>query len=494
MYCNSICVVVGALVAIMSLGAVAREEASHDSDPVNGTSGLSILRSRLDVTDNMLILDYKSVNNTTHDVWICERANIHTSGSEVYMTPGDGTLFVRRLVNAPQEGGGAPIVGRYVRLPAGATRAEQMRLPVPVHARPVLVATHPSRQLEHAIRLVIDIEYSDEDLRPLTLRNTYWCLVNESLNRNDRVQIPRGAVDDAKVLRFEVDDLRVPYLEEPDLFGLFGYDNFLAGTRLDVAFHPSALEFFYPGANEKALLSREESAYLGSVQNVIIKDAKVLGALGQDIQKGEAVGAFIVKSPLAHITCYRHGEPITHVTMSDDTAFVVELGRVFEYRAGISSLSSLRMLLPQIEPFDARLRCARNLENLWWRLQLGSQPEQKSGENSSEKERLCSEPSQWCECIVRSLNERKTELLLKAFKCPSAGSGRCHYAMNPNCKPDSPGNMVLLFETMAGWNQHGGPELFTFDNHDPKGGCVLLNDGTVKFIRTQEELNTLRWK
>jgi hypothetical protein len=54
--------------------------------------------------------------------------------------------------------------------------------------------------------------------------------------------------------------------------------------------------------------------------------------------------------------------------------------------------------------------------------------------------------------------------------------------------------MVLLFETKAGWNQHGGPELFTFDNHDPKGGCVLLNDGTVKFIRTKEELHQLRWK
>jgi hypothetical protein len=28
-------------------------------------------------------------------------------------------------------------------------------------------------------------------------------------------------------------------------------------------------------------------------------------------------------------------------------------------------------------------------------------------------------------------------------------------------------------------------------NHDPKGGCVLLNDGTVKFIRTKEELQQL---
>ena len=83
----------------------------------------------------------------------------------------------------------------------------------------------------------------------------------------------------------------------------------------------------------------------------------------------------------------------------------------------------------------------------------------------------------------------------KPLICPSTSEGnKCNYAMNPDCKPDSPGDMVLLFETKAGWNQHGGPELFTFNNHDPRGGCVLLNDGTVKFIRTTEELQQLRWK
>ena len=66
--------------------------------------------------------------------------------------------------------------------------------------------------------------------------------------------------------------------------------------------------------------------------------------------------------------------------------------------------------------------------------------------------------------------------------------------MNTRCQVDSPGDVVLIFETKMGWNQHGGPELFTFDNHDPKGGCVLLNDGTVRFIRTEEELHALRWK
>ena len=68
------------------------------------------------------------------------------------------------------------------------------------------------------------------------------------------------------------------------------------------------------------------------------------------------------------------------------------------------------------------------------------------------------------------------------------------YAMNSNCREDSPKDMVFLFESRPGWNQHGGPELFTFDNHDPKGGLVLLNDGIVKFIRTEEELKQLRWK
>jgi hypothetical protein len=87
-----------------------------------------------------------------------------------------------------------------------------------------------------------------------------------------------------------------------------------------------------------------------------------------------------------------------------------------------------------------------------------------------------------------------TELINGVFMWPNIQEGCWHYATNRYCAPNSPPDTVLLFETKAGWNQHGGPELFTFDNHDPKGGCVLLNDGTVKFIRTEAELGALRWK
>jgi hypothetical protein len=107
--------------------------------------------------------------------------------------------------------------------------------------------------------------------------------------------------------------------------------------------------------------------------------------------------------------------------------------------------------------------------------------------------------AQWCDAVVGILRNTWApnaipESVMRSFTCPAAGEGRCHYAMNPDCRADSPPDTVLLFETEAGWNQHGGPELFTLDNHDPKGGLVLFNDGTVRFIRTEEELKALRWK
>jgi prepilin-type processing-associated H-X9-DG protein len=65
--------------------------------------------------------------------------------------------------------------------------------------------------------------------------------------------------------------------------------------------------------------------------------------------------------------------------------------------------------------------------------------------------------------------------------------------MNPNCEPNSPPDTVLLFETRSGWNQYGGPELLTFDNHQGKGANVLFNDGHFEFIRPKD-IGRLKWK
>lgn len=72
----------------------------------------------------------------------------------------------------------------------------------------------------------------------------------------------------------------------------------------------------------------------------------------------------------------------------------------------------------------------------------------------------------------------------------------CHYAINTNAKPNSPGDMVLLFETRRGWNQFGGPEILSDENHldeDRKGCNVLFNDGNVKFIKPKN-LKKLKFK
>jgi len=141
---------------------------------------------------------------------------------------------------------------------------------------------------------------------------------------------------------------------------------------------------------------------------------------------------------------------------------------------------------PGIQPFRLRYECALNMNRIC-----------ASGALYHKKVSSYPVAVEWCDAVMR---ERTNTLYVKEeemrgwFKCPGARTGDCHYGLNSNCKLDSPADMVLLFETKAGWNQHGGPEQFTFDNHDPKGGCVLLNDGTVKFIRTKEELQQLRWK
>ena len=71
----------------------------------------------------------------------------------------------------------------------------------------------------------------------------------------------------------------------------------------------------------------------------------------------------------------------------------------------------------------------------------------------------------------------------------------CHFALNPNTKPDSPGDTVLLFSTKGGWNQSGGLEILSTKNYlqiDRDGCYVLFNDGRVEFVKTKD-IGKLKW-
>jgi hypothetical protein len=242
------------------------------------------------------------------------------------------------------------------------------------------------------------------------------------------------------------------------------------------------LEYFFPYAGQQSLLSSEEMEYLQSEKAIVIDDPKEIKSFVHDISKGISSTGVVRERSKAHVVCYHDGKRLKSFPIYNNESIVIG-GERFIYFKGFTSL---KVLTPQIQPIELRILCADNLRDMGSWLDLHYKIEKF--------ENTYPPPTEWCDAMIRayqSVGELRKDA--KPLKCPSIPEGKCHYAMNPKCRPDSPPDTVLLFETKLGWNQRGGPELFTFDNHDPRGGCVLLNDGTVKFIRTKEELRQLRW-
>ncbi len=242
--------------------------------------------------------------------------------------------------------------------------------------------------------------------------------------------------------------------------------------------HPRWRRSSVPILVHRSVLSDEELRHIESLETLVIDDPRYITPLAQVITLASYYRPCgresIPIEPVYYVSGWREEKEITSFVIKGPLLLTED--HIFKHN--LSRWPNVS-LTPQLVHFDRRLKCAENL-----RL-LGTSTLAKYAETHH----AYPAASQWCDSVVQQ-GRRNGERLI----CPGVPEGRCHYAMNPNCEPNSPGDMVLLFEAKADWNQHGGPELFTFDNHDPKGGCVLLNDGTVKFIRTDDELHALRWK
>jgi hypothetical protein len=100
--------------------------------------------------------------------------------------------------------------------------------------------------------------------------------------------------------------------------------------------------------------------------------------------------------------------------------------------------------------------------------------------------------SKWCDLLISNAGVSRSSFVCKA----SGALNESSYAMNKyavGASSDLPPDMVLILESTPGWNQVGGPELLTTDNHNPRGCSVLFVDGTVEFVR-EEDIGKLRWK
>lgn len=127
-----------------------------------------------------------------------------------------------------------------------------------------------------------------------------------------------------------------------------------------------------------------------------------------------------------------------------------------------------------------RVVCATNMKNLGFSLMMYA------------NDNACSYPSadKWCDILMEYTDVSKTN-----FRCRSTSEGPCNFALNKNIEKlgtKAPPDMVLVFETSPGWNQSGGPEILSTENHKGEGCNILFNDGRVEFIKT-EDLDRLLW-
>lgn len=272
---------------------------------------------------------------------------------------------------------------------------------------------------------------------------------------------------------------------------------------------------------QEAILSVTEREYVRSYDTWTVTDPEQIRAFAYRISQGEYRGRLygVIDDTPTNVICYQGRNRVASFNIYPTMPTVMANRRRFVYRPGFPILRNLDP--PALKPLKVRWECAMNLSGLLF-----------GGLWQGPNRPPCPDPNQWCDVIVQTMRrmhitnyvlDGKTRrqypdrVIARRFTCPvvhaptdangvysppdetdplsqPADSWVSDYAMNSNCREGSPDDMVFLFESQPGWNQHGGPELFTFDNHDPKGGCVLLNDGTVKFIRTKEELYQLQWK
>jgi len=181
------------------------------------------------------------------------------------------------------------------------------------------------------------------------------------------------------------------------------------------------------------------------------------------------------------------------------TAFValfrVNSGRRLQYGRTLATLALILSVIVLLAIWDGtrphpgqsaeRVICGANLKGLGKKLAL------YAGENNDTS---YPPPEIWCDILVNDYEVHTGNFLCRAAR---GDKGPSHYAMNPNCKPNSPPKTVLLFETKGGWNQHGGLELVAVRRHgrsrrDSKGFTVLFNNGEVEYC-PEEWIPRLNW-
>ncbi len=98
----------------------------------------------------------------------------------------------------------------------------------------------------------------------------------------------------------------------------------------------------------------------------------------------------------------------------------------------------------------------------------------------------------WCDAVSNNVSE------LELFQCPAGRKdSNCHYAFNARLsgvetkKADQ--DIVMIFESDAGWNANGGPELLLQKPRHQNRVVIAFADGSVRQVPAAK-LDQLRWE
>ena len=180
--------------------------------------------------------------------------------------------------------------------------------------------------------------------------------------------------------------------------------------------------------------------------------------------------------------------------ISSGAAFILGLGSLLKKSqenkpiAVVAIVVSIVMFFYIISPMLGRINggnkmvCGTNLRSLTTAMMIYAQ--EYNGKYPA--------PDNWCDLLIEY-----ADVDGELFKCTEAKKSKkanlCYFALNPNCEPNSPADTVLLFETIGGWNQFGGVELLSTDNHKGEGCNISYNDNHVSFER-KGAFSELKWK
>jgi hypothetical protein len=498
---------------VFAAWAQTKDQPGAGDDPCKVT--ITVVREKQ--TDKTLQLRCQIRNDSRSDIWMCDKMSLMAFDFETLWGPDGRTLVIRRRMDIPWGVATEQPLARYVRVPAGGDRTETLLLPLPLSSQIVVSSPGTPPAADHITRLAFEIGYYEGDL-PAMIRDALAEKRLEQGSPDDELRVPaalyfneineyyrttdeeilfymdplHSLVKEEHVARAVLENLQIP--RGGQLRGLKSLPPSLKKcTRLQISFEPSAWEYYFPHADQQRLFSPAEAKYLQLPRTVRVDywvDVKEFAyQVGETRESGIAF-----QGAKARVTCYDENTRLMTLDLYGD-CLVAETGEAFsDFVMGYHA--KFRELAPEIRPYDFRVRCADNLKDLHNRFRL--YPQARKSRSLKPDAVPLDYPMQttWCDQLSVAFGEigMLDEFVAKPFKCPGGGEGKSHYAMNPNCRYDSPGDRVLLFETQAGWNQSGGPELFTAENHAPRGGLVLLNDGTVKFIRTKDDLRRLRWQ